>query len=66
MRLLDGTKSRADLGEGYGDSLTRREVDYLVREEYARSAEDILWRHTKCGLFTTPAEAQRLRAYIGR
>ena len=66
MRLLDGTKSRADLGEGFGDSLTRREVDYLVREEYARSAEDILWRHTKCGLFTTPAEAQRLRAYIGR
>jgi glycerol-3-phosphate dehydrogenase len=66
MQMLDGTKSRADLGEELGGGLTRREVDYLVREEFARSAEDILWRHTKCGLFTTPAEVQRLRAYIGR
>ncbi len=50
MRLLDGVKSRADMGESFGGGLTRLEVDYLVREEWARSADDILWRHTKCGL----------------
>ncbi len=66
MRLLDGVKSRDDMGESFGGGLTRLEVDYLVREEWARSAEDVLWRHTKCGLSATPEDAQRLRAYLGR
>lgn len=66
MRLLDGVKSRADMGESFGGGLTRLEVDYLVREEWARSAEDVLWRHTKCGLSATPEDAARLRAYLGR
>ena len=66
MRLLEGVKSRADMGEEFGGGLTRLEVDYLVREEWARSADDILWRHTKTGLRATPAEIQRLRDYVGR
>ncbi len=66
MRLLDGVTSRAGLGEAFGGGLTRLEVDYLVREEWARSADDVLWRHTKCGLWSTPAEARRLRDYLGR
>ncbi len=66
MRLLDGIKSRDDMGESFGGGLTRLEVDYLVREEWARSADDILWRHTKCGLAATPADVLRLRAYLGR
>lgn len=66
MRLLDGVKSRADMGESFGGGLTRLEVDYLVREEWARSAEDVLWRHTKCGLAATPEDVLRLRAYLGR
>ena len=65
-RLLDGIKSRDDMGESFGGGLTRLEVDYLVREEWARSAEDVLWRHTKCGLSVTPADVARLRAYLGR
>ncbi len=66
MRLLEGVKSREGMGESYGGGLTRVEVDYLVREEWARSADDILWRHTKCGLQATPAETERLRAVVGR
>ena len=66
MRLLEGVKSRADMGEEFGGGLTRLEVDYLVREEWARSADDVLWRHTKAGLRATPAEIQRLRDYVGR
>ena len=37
----------ADLGESFGGGLTRLEVDYLRREEWARSTEDVLWRHSK-------------------
>jgi glycerol-3-phosphate dehydrogenase len=66
MRMLEGTKSRADLGESFGGGLTRLEVDYLRREEWARSTEDVLWRHSKAGLWAKPEEVQRLRSYLGR
>ena len=61
---VDGVTSRAGMGESFGGGLTRLEVDYLVREEWARSAEDILWRHTKCGLFAMPEDVERLREYV--
>jgi glycerol-3-phosphate dehydrogenase len=64
MKLLEGAKSRADLGEDFGGGMTRREVDYLVREEWARSAEDVHWLHSKTGLRATPADHARLRQYL--
>ncbi|MGB5131697.1 MAG: glycerol-3-phosphate dehydrogenase [Steroidobacteraceae bacterium] len=63
-RLLDGVDSRELLGEEFGGGMTRVEVDYLVREEWARSAEDIYWRHSKTGLHASPADRQRLAAYL--
>ena len=44
--------------------LTAREVDYLVREEWARTADDVLWRRTKCGLPMTPAQRAAVADYI--
>ena len=43
-------------GQHFGGGLYAREVDYLMREEWARTAEDILWRRTRLGL-TFPAAA---------
>ena len=40
------------------------EVDYLVREEFARTAEDILWRRTRLGLTASPDAAARLDAWL--
>jgi glycerol-3-phosphate dehydrogenase len=48
-----------DLGKHFGAGLTEREVDYLVAEEWAQTAEDVLWRRTKCGLHMTPPSARR-------
>ena len=62
--MLDGAQSSSDLGEGFGGGMTAREDDYLMREEWARSAEDIGWRHSKTGLRASPAEQQRLRDYL--
>jgi glycerol-3-phosphate dehydrogenase len=53
-----------DLGRWFGGGLTQREVDWLVREEWARTAEDILWRRTKLGLRLSPTEAKGLEAYL--
>ncbi|HEY9057807.1 MAG TPA: glycerol-3-phosphate dehydrogenase [Aurantimonas sp.] len=38
------------LGSDFGHGLYEAEVDWLVRNEWARTAEDILWRRTKLGL----------------
>jgi glycerol-3-phosphate dehydrogenase len=49
-RLLSGAAVPADLGEELLPQLYEREVEYLRREEFACSAEDILWRRSKLGL----------------
>ena len=53
----------ADLGQDFGAGLTAREIDYLMDEEWARSADDVLWRRTKCGLPMTPAQRDAVAAY---
>lgn len=52
--------SLAECGRDFGHGLTECEVTYLVTREWARTADDILWRRTKLGLRFTPAEAQVL------
>ncbi len=53
-----------DLGETFGGDLTAREVDYLIAHEWARTAEDVLWRRTKNGLHATAEDFARLERYI--
>ena len=55
-----------ELGEIFGADLTQREVDYLVDNEWARTADDILWRRTKLGLRIGLADKARLDAYLER
>jgi glycerol-3-phosphate dehydrogenase len=59
-RILGDARRIEDLGEDYGAGLTRAEVDYLIAHEWARDAEDILWRRTKLGLHMSEAQRQRL------
>jgi glycerol-3-phosphate dehydrogenase len=63
-RLLDGVTTSEALGEDFGGGLTRIEVDYLVRQEWACGTEDLYWRHTKTGLHASAADQQRLSEYL--
>ena len=54
--LLEHVKTVADLGRCFGGHLYEVEVRYLIRDEWAVEAEDILWRRTKEGLHMTEAE----------
>src|SRR3569832_2297052 len=49
-KLLGNAKSFADLGQSFGATLTESEVRYLIANEWAYSAEDIVWRRSKLGL----------------
>lgn len=62
--IIGAAKTPADLGEDFGHGLTAAEVDHLIAREWARSAEDVLWRRTKLGLHFTPEQTARLAAYI--
>jgi glycerol-3-phosphate dehydrogenase len=62
--VLGDAKCEADLGTALGAGLTGREVDWLVRTEWARTAQDVLWRRSKLGLRFTPAEVNALERYL--
>ncbi len=62
--LIDQAAGPADMGKDFGHGLYAREVDYLVTNEWALSAEDILWRRTKLGLRFTAEETAGLEAYL--
>jgi glycerol-3-phosphate dehydrogenase len=48
--LLSGANTFADLGQCFGADLTEAEVRYLMDAEWARTAEDVVWRRSKLGL----------------
>jgi len=54
------------LGEHYGAGLTEREVAYFAEREWARGADDVLWRRTKCGLHMTEAQRARVAQVLGQ
>ena len=62
--LLDDARSTADMGRTIGADLTDREVAWLVRTEWARTADDILWRRSKLGLRFTEAERAALETMM--
>jgi glycerol-3-phosphate dehydrogenase len=48
--LLGDATSWADLGTVFGADLTEAELRYLMRAEWAQTAEDVVWRRSKLGL----------------
>jgi glycerol-3-phosphate dehydrogenase len=63
-RILEVAQSAADLGRVFGANLTEREVLYLMDQEWAETAEDVLWRRSKLGLRLTPAQAAALDSFM--
>lgn len=55
-KLLAGAETEGDLGRMFGAGLSEAEVRYLVEAEFARSADDILWRRSKLGLHMSADE----------
>ena len=48
--VIGDARSLEDLGEHLGGTLYEAELRYLIRDEFARTAEDTLWRRSKLGL----------------
>jgi glycerol-3-phosphate dehydrogenase len=63
---LGGAGSWEDLGRHFGAGLSEAEVEWMVTREFAREAEDILWRRSKLGLRLAQGEQQALAAALER
>jgi glycerol-3-phosphate dehydrogenase len=63
-RMLGTANKLSDMGEELAPGMYEIEARYLFEVEWARSAEDILWRRTKCGLHCNTEHFKRLQEWI--
>jgi len=63
-QILGDAQSLSDMGQHFGADLYQAEVDYLVAQEWARTAEDIIWRRSKLGLRLADTDVAQLTAYL--
>lgn len=62
--LLENVNSIKDLGIYFGGGLYEKEVRYLLKHEWAKTTEDIIWRRTKLGLTLSKTEVKRLEEFL--
>jgi glycerol-3-phosphate dehydrogenase len=64
--ILADARTPADLGQDFGGGLHAREIDYLKAAEWARDAEDILFRRSKLGLHVPSGAAEAIDTWLAR
>lgn len=64
QRVLDDAQSMDELGPRFAGDLTAAEVRYMVENEWAQNADDVLWRRSKIGLKATAEEYAALDRFI--
>ena len=62
--LLQKVNQMSDLGIAFSEALYQREVDYLIREEWVTTLDDLLWRRTKLGLTMGGEQIRSLKDYF--
>lgn len=62
--VLGNAARSEDLGRCFGRDLLEAEVKYLIRDEWAVTADDVLWRRTKLGLGMTSEDSAALSEYM--
>ena len=61
--LVQHILERGGLGAQVAPGLHEAELHYLREHEWARSADDVLWRRSKLGLHLKPAEREAVRRW---
>lgn len=64
FQIVHGAVLEENLGLHFGAGLYQCEIDYLVRHEWAMTADDILWRRTKLGLQLNDNEKKALAQWL--
>lgn len=64
--MTENLLTKEDMGQCFGADLFEFEVRYLMQHEWARTAEDILWRRTKLGLLLDNDNVVELESWMKR
>ena len=64
QEVLGQASTQEDLGQDFGATLTEKEIKWLMSKEYARTAEDVVWRRSKLGLRMTAEEITALDTWM--
>jgi glycerol-3-phosphate dehydrogenase len=64
--ILGSARSLDDLGRPFGATLSEAEVRHLVDNEWARTADDVIWRRSKLGLRLSAQEIGHLDDWMRR
>jgi glycerol-3-phosphate dehydrogenase len=62
--IFRGVRGLEDVGHLYGAGFSTRELEWLMREEWARTAEDVLWRRSKLGLHLSREDQAAIAAKL--
>lgn len=62
--MLANVGSVRDMGMDFGATLTEREVKWLIDKEFARTAEDVVWRRSKLGLKMSSEQINALSQWM--
>jgi glycerol-3-phosphate dehydrogenase len=62
--ILGAAQSADDLGRNFGATLTEAELRWLMRQEYAHHAEDVVWRRNKLGLRLSDEQVEAIEAWM--
>ena len=65
LQMLDGVTALEGMGQEIAPGLFEVELNHLIDREWARSADDVLWRRTKLGLHFTPAQRLAVAHWMG-
>lgn len=62
LEIFDNGKK--DRGQHFGHGLYEAEVQWMMREEWAKDVDDVLWRRSKLGLYFNDKEKESLKEYL--
>jgi glycerol-3-phosphate dehydrogenase len=66
LMVLGDAQKTADLGKAFGNGLHEAEIVYLMRHEWALTAQDVLFRRTKLGIAYDSKQIQTLQDFMDR
>lgn len=64
LRWLEGVRCAGDLGPEIAPGLFEAELNHLVQREWARTADDVLWRRSKLGLHLDANDVARTKDWL--
>ncbi|HRH17359.1 MAG TPA: glycerol-3-phosphate dehydrogenase [Aquabacterium sp.] len=66
LSMLEGVQDRSELGAEVAPDLYELELRHLMRTEWARTADDVLWRRTRLGLHLSEPQHQAVAQWLQR